>query len=638
MDGVVDLDQLKTALEALPTAKLVVGTSGEVLYGNANALSLFDYGADDFARLHVEDLIPEGYRENHQRLLKESVGNPRQRARTLETDLAARRRDGSEFMVEIGLNPLDTDAGRVVIVSVNDVTERFRTKERYQRAILQSPVGILIVSAAGEIIVSNHVMNAMFGYGEGELTGCPVEQLLPANIRDHHVGLREDYTKMPAARQMGEGRELYGLDKSGSRFPVEIALNPLQLTTGTEIIVQVVDISNRKKLEREKRAFDEKLQQIQKLESLGVMAGGVAHDFNNILTGIVGYAELALMEIMPGSPQYRYLENILQASQKAASLCDQMLAYSGGGKFVFKQIDTNELIMSSTTLFNASISKHVRVDFSLAENLPAIVGDTIQIQQVIMNLVVNASEAIGNKGGQILISSGLTDYDPRYMSPGIPNEEDIEAGMYVYISVSDDGPGMDAATQKRIFEPFYTTKFTGRGLGLAAVLGILRNHKGTVRIYSEPGQGTNFKIMLPVPDTEGLEQFEAEIEAIEGRGTVLIIDDEQVVHDVAGETLAKIGYKVLHAYDGREGLQVFQNREGSINLILLDITMPLMTGDEVFQRVRLINDSVKIIITSGYAEEMVMQKFQDLDVAAFLPKPISPGRLMHLMKEVITTD
>jgi PAS domain S-box-containing protein len=301
MNADVNLKQLMLALESAPTARLVVGPDGHVLYGNQNALRYFGYTHEEFTSLIVENLVPDRFSENHVNLRDGFINLAKPRMRAVDRDLIGKRKDGSEFIAEVGLNPLMTDEGRVVVVSVSDITQRVRTEERYKLAIMQSPVGILIVDADGWIVLSNNVLNDMFGYGEGELLDQQVELLLPEGLRENHVSLRADYMENSDARQMGAGRVLFGVRKDGSQVPVDIALKPLKLSTGTEIIVQVVDITNRKKLEKEKREFEEKLQQTQKLESLGVMAGGIAHDFNNLLTGIVGYAEISLMDLPENS-------------------------------------------------------------------------------------------------------------------------------------------------------------------------------------------------------------------------------------------------------------------------------------------------------------------------------------------------
>ena len=597
----------------------------------------FGYTREEFTSLIVEDLVPDRFSDNHVSLRDGFIKQAAPKTPAVDRELMAKRKDGSEFIAEIGLNPLMTDEGQVVVISVADITQRVRTEERYKLAIMQSPVGILIVDAEGRIVLSNNVLNDMFGYSEGDLLDQQVEMLLPEGLRQHHVSLRADYMENSDARQMGAGRVLFGVRKNGSQVPVDIALKPLKLSTGTEIIVQVVDITNRKKLEKEKREFEEKLQQTQKLESLGVMAGGIAHDFNNLLTGIVGYAEISLMDLPENSKLVSYMNHILNASHQAAALCDQMLAYSGGGKFIFEPIDLNEQVQASLSLIDASIPGNVGLTMSLGSNLPQITGDSVQLRQVIMNLVLNAAEAVGEKAGTVSLSTGIMDFEPETMTGFTPNEEEIPPGKYLFLTIADDGVGIEEEIRQRIFEPFYSTKFTGRGLGLPAVLGIVNNHKGTIRFLSEEGKGTSFTVLLPCDDQVLLNANMPE-SMLKKAVTVLIVDDESLVHDVAGETLRRAGFNVISAYDGREGLRKFMEFESQISLVILDLTMPYLTGDEVFRRIRKSNSEVKIAITSSYAEEMVMQQFQGKDVAGFLPKPISPSKLLKRINTILGLD
>ena len=384
----------------------------------------------------------------------------------------------------------------------------------------------------------------------------------------------------------------------------------------------VTDVTERKAAEAAVQVFERKIQETQKLESLGVLAGGIAHDFNNILTGVLGNASLASLELPPEAPAQSYLESIRLGSLRAADLCKQMLAYSGQGRFVVKRHSLNALVRETTQLLQLSISKHALLRFNLQPDLPAIEADATQIRQVIMNLVINSSEAIGAKGGEIRLNTGLTRVDLTYLDATVL-APDIPEGTYVHLEVGDTGCGMSAETQRKIFEPFYTTKFTGRGLGLAAVLGIVRGHGGALKVYSELGRGTTFKLLFPCAD--GIAEAEggdaAEPAPWRAQGTVLVVDDEETVRSTATLMLRKMGFDVALATDGREAVRMFAANPGGYALVLMDLTMPLLDGREAYGELRRIREDVRVVVMSGFNEQEVVSQFSGQGIAGFLQKP-----------------
>lgn len=370
--------------------------------------------------------------------------------------------------------------------------------------------------------------------------------------------------------------------------------------------------------------LERKIQETQKLESLGVLAGGIAHDFNNLLTGILGNATLAGMELPAGSPVQHYLESIRRGSLRAADLCKQMLAYSGKGRFLVQPVVLNGLIEETTQLLTLSISKQAVLRFHLAPALPAVEGDATQLRQVIMNLVINASEAIGARSGVIGISTGLTRVDRTYLGGTILAPE-LPAGTYVYLEVSDNGCGMDADTQTKIFDPFFTTKFTGRGLGLAAVLGIVRGHKGALKVYSEVGRGTTFKILLPCaasePEPATASHAAPGSTSWRGKGTVLVVDDEETVRSTAAVMLKKLSFDVALVADGRQAVEVFRAAPDRFTLVLMDLTMPHLDGQQAFAELRRLRADVRVVLMSGFSEEEAISQFTGKGLAGFLQKP-----------------
>ncbi len=381
--------------------------------------------------------------------------------------------------------------------------------------------------------------------------------------------------------------------------------------------------------EKERRRLEAKIQNAQKLESLGVLAGGIAHDFNNLLVGILGNADLALVKEPPSSPQRRYLESIIAAAQRAANLSNQMLAFSGKGTFVTEAVDLAELARDVVHLLEMPLSKLARIEFDLPEAALRVEADSTQIRQLMMNLITNAADAVADSGGVIEISGGTIDCDAAYLSESYLLE-DLPPGRYAYLDVIDNGPGMSPETLEKVFDPFFTTKFAGRGLGLAAVLGIVRGHRGTVRVDSEPGRGTVFRVLLPAaPQRPGAEAApEPEPVRLEGGETILVVDDEEPVRTVAQRVLEDSGFAVLTAADGDEGLDVFSRHGDRIALVLLDMTMPRLSGHETLERLRRIRESVTVVLSSGYSEEVARDQFADQPISGFLQKPYSPGRLL----------
>lgn len=395
------------------------------------------------------------------------------------------------------------------------------------------------------------------------------------------------------------------------------------------------DISERKRAEEERRKLEQQVMQAQKLESLGILAGGIAHDFNNLLTTILGNADLALDELSRVAPAREHVHDIVRASRRAAELCRQMLAYSGKGRFVVQVLSVNEIVEEMTHLLSVSISKKAIIKYNLYANLPMVKADATQLRQVVMNLITNASEAIGDRSGVIALTSGVMDCDDRYLQGAAGSGDNLASGQYVYLEVSDTGHGMDQETLSRIFDPFFTTKFTGRGLGLAAVLGIMRGHKGCIRVDSELGKGTIFKMLLPV--CEQPEEAEShpgpQLESWSGRGLVLLADDEETIRSLARRILEKGGFAVLTAADGREAIEVFKQHLGEISLVILDMTMPHLDGEACFRELRRLDPGVKVIITSGYNEQDIIGRFIGKGLAGFVQKPYTGAELLPKINE-----
>jgi len=363
------------------------------------------------------------------------------------------------------------------------------------------------------------------------------------------------------------------------------------------------------------------LRQAQKMESLGLLAGGIAHDFNNLLTAMLGNLSLAQNELARGGSAGSYLENIEKTVLKASELTRQMLAYSGRGQYQVAPQDLNQVVQETAQLLEVSISKKIDLRFNLAPELSTFDGDVVQIQQVVMNLVTNASDAIGDAEGSITISTQSKTLDDAYIASTFPTQN-LRPGAYVVLEVSDTGCGMNKEVLARIFDPFFTTKKTGRGLGLSAMLGILRSHGAGIKIYTEEGRGSSFKIFFPahaerasIPKAvkpEGPARF---------TGTALLVDDEPVILESTAAIMSALGFKVITAIDGLDALAKFEAEPDRIDLALMDLTMPRMNGDEAFRRMHEIRPELPVILCSGYSEMDIAQEVGRHGPAAFLQKP-----------------
>ena len=396
-----------------------------------------------------------------------------------------------------------------------------------------------------------------------------------------------------------------------------------------------VDITARKRAEIERQQMEEQLQHVQKLESLGVLAGGIAHDFNNLLMAILGNADLALADMPAGMAVREHLDQIKTTSLRAAELCNQMLAYSGRGRFVIQPLDVSGLVKEMAHLLEVSVSKRVLLRCDLAPGLPSIEADATQIRQVVMNLVMNGSEAIGEQSGAISVTTGVMECDQSCLSKAYFSESRTP-GRYVYVAVADTGCGMDDATLARVFEPFFTTKFTGRGLGLAVVLGIVRGHKGAIKVHSESGHGTTFTVLFPVSkETAVAGTTSAAAPVWHGVGTVLLVDDDESVRLVATRMIERGGFEVVTAADGREALAVYARHAAEIVCVIVDLTMPNMDGEETFRELRRLNPDVNVILSSGYNQQDVANRFAGKGLAGFLQKPYQLAQLRGALDAVV---
>ena len=616
-----------------------VDTQGLFVYASHVSEAVFGYRPEELVgRLHFYDLFPKRGREAR-KVAAFALFESKESLPTLENLLEAK--DGHQVWVSIHGTPLLSADGtlRGYRGATTDITERRRVEQalreseaRYRLLFDGANDAILVHDAEQRMLAANLVAAERLGYTLPELESMTISQVDTAE-ESKRAGER-------IARLVGQGSltfETVHQRKDGSSIPTEVSARLITWEGRPAMLSICRDITERKQTEEERSALESQLRHSQKLESLGVLAGGIAHDFSNILTTVIGNAELALLQLPPSAPARENLLNIARASRRAATLAHQMLAYSGRGHFAMEAVDLNALVDDLLHLLESAISKKARLDLHLGEDLPLLWGDPSQLSQVIMNLVINASEALEGKDGVIRISTWAQECSAADLR-GFSTKEELLSGLCLSLEVSDTGVGMTPETQERIFEPFFTTKFTGRGLGLSAVLGIVRGHKGALRVYSEPGKGTTFKIILPagqaaIPASDEAGNFRTE--SWRGEGTVLLVDDEDDIRALGAHVLSSLGFTALTAADGREAVSTYAEHRDEITLVVLDLTMPYMDGKETLRELRLVDPDVRVLMASGYTEADISALFADKGPTGFLRKPYGLAELREKLRAAL---
>ncbi|HVZ89303.1 MAG TPA: response regulator [Polyangia bacterium] len=549
------------------------------------------------------------------------------------------REDGS-FFAAIGrylnVTALPLSDGRFAVV-VTDTTARHRQEEALKRSEADlarsqrvARLGSYFLDVRTGIWDCTPVLDEIFG------TQKKAQRGLADWIEILHPEDRDAMARYFAEEVIKQGkpfdREYRIARKSDGRTVIVHGRGELEKEADGTVISMfgtIQDVTDRRQLES-------KVLQAQKLESLGLLAGGIAHDFNNLLTIILSNVTLASADLSPDSPAGTHLLDIELAARRAADLARQMLAYSGRGRFVVQPLSLNDLVREMGDLLAVSINKKVTVSYHLGSDLPAVSGDASQLQQVVMNLITNANEAIGDREGTIALGTGLVETDLEIDAvPG--GSERLKPGRYVFLEVRDTGAGMSAETLARIFDPFFTTKFTGRGLGLAAVQGIVRGHRGGLSLASQLGRGTAFRVLLPAvtaparaigPDQRGTVGWK-------GQGLVLLVDDEAQVRDVARRMLERHGFQVVTAGDGLEALEMFRRHRADVRLALVDLTMPRMDGESCFRELRRLSPTLKVLLVSGYSEQEVAGRFAGDNPAGFVQKPFTAATLIPYVRAAL---
>ncbi len=543
------------------------------------------------------------------------------------------RQDGTQGIVEISMRTMPTCEIWLVV----DVTSRVEaeaarkaSEDRYRSIYQNSPdlIKVLRVAPGGEFLFEgvNPSFASSFGVTSEQVAGRTPRACLPKNVAEFMMG---NLQRCVAAGRNLNYEEM--LDLPAGKRVLLTQLVPIRDSEGRIYLLAGIsrDLTDERKSQ-------EALRQAQKLESLGVLAGGIAHDFNNLLSAVLGNLSLAHVKLAPNAPSEPYLKSMESTLLRAADLTRQMLAYSGKGRFVVEPLDLSRLVGEITHLLSVSISKKVALRYDLLEYLPAIEADATQVQQVVMNLVTNASEAIGDRDGIITIATATRVLDQKAMD-FLFDGQDLAPGRFVTLQISDTGCGMTPETISRIFDPFFTTKDSGRGLGLSAMLGILRGHGGGIKIYSEPGKGSTFQVYFRALEA-ALPAQEAAVaaKAVPFHGRVLLVDDEPDLRDSIEAMLEYLGFEVEVASDGLQALERF--RPGAFALVLMDLTMPRMDGKEAFRKMKELDPQVRVVLSSGYNEQEAIQQFLGRGLAGFIQKPYQLKTLSEALEKALRQE
>jgi PAS domain S-box-containing protein len=557
-------------------------------------------------------------------------------------------KNGVTIPVEVGTSYIDFGGLEIVFAIARDISARkaaeqaLRESEERLRltrhALDQAQDIVSIMDADGNRLYVNETFCRFTGRSREEIFGSKVWDSNPPLNEARYRALWEDIR-----RRGTMSFELEMLAKSGQHLPIEVNASFMTFDGRDAVCTISRDLGPRRAAEQEKRRMEEQLRETQKLESLGVLAGGIAHDFNNLLTGILGHASLARDRLPPAHEMHDSLAQIEQASTRAAELCQQMLAYAGKGRFIVQPVNLSALVEDTAKLLDVSVSRRAVLDLRLAPDLPFVLADATQMRQIVMNLVLNAAEAVAKDVGRIVVTTGRMQVDAAFLT-----EARITAGLPpgegVFLEVADNGCGMDAETLAKIFDPFFTTKFTGRGLGLAAVQGIVRSHEGALAVQSDLGLGTTFRLVL-APHTDTKARTVAPFPPARSRrppmkphGRVLVVDDEDSVRSVTKQALERTGFVVVAAEDGERALAMLKNDPEEFLLILLDFTMPRLDGAQTLREILQLRPRARVIMMSGFSESEARARLGELTIVGFIQKPFDFSTLRDRVESVLHID
>jgi two-component system, cell cycle sensor histidine kinase and response regulator CckA len=554
--------------------------------------------------------------------------------KTQSCELRLRTSHGNEFDAQLHCLVFETpiDHKPFLRCAISDISKLKQTEielrvseEKFRTFIEEAFEGFVLLDEFGSVIEWNKANEQITGLKRREVIGRPVWEIqfrmvLPehrtSELLDHLRATIQEALRTGDSPVFNRTLEVPFHRADGTKGYMLQTAFPIRLQTGFRIGAVYRDITERKHSE-------ELMRHTQRMESLGLLAGGIAHDFNNLLQAVLGQTTLALKALPSSHPVRENIEKATKATERAAQLTQQLLAYSGRGKFEIRSLNLNTFLQDNMHMLQVSLGKNVILQSQFGNPLPTIEVDPGQLQQIVMNLIINANEAIGDQAGLITVTTSLqsiVEADRRWRQR---TGETLAVGNYVVLEVSDTGCGMTRETVEKIFDPFFTTKFTGRGLGLAAVIGIVKGHKGGLEVESTLGEGTTFRVAFPAGLSEAIQEKPAEVadEELQLEGTILIVDDEDFVREAAKNILELNGLTILTAANGGTALEMFRGLQDAVDVVLLDLSMPGISGEETFRRLKEICPNVQVILTSGYSESEATAKLTGQDLAGFIQKP-----------------
>jgi len=631
-------------LEAIPDAVAAVTQQGVIVQINSQTEAMFGYTRGELIGQRVEMLVPERHRSNHHQHREDFHSKPKIRRMGSGLDLYGRRRDGSEFPVEISLSPIATGNGAIVLSVIRDISDHKRIENELRHASeelerrksrelrdSQNRMALIVDSSQDAIIGKNldgiitqwnKGAEQIYGYHAAEVIGRNISILCPPDRPDEIPAILERIRK----GERVEYFESVRITKDGRRLSMSISVSPIHDADGNIIGASAIarNISAQKKIE-------DQLRQSQKMEAVGRLAGGVAHDFNNLLGIVTACTELLRSRV--DTESLEYLDNIREAANRGAGLTRQLLAFSRRQAVQTQILDLNERIRELSKLLKPLMGDDVEIFLPPRSKTAVVEFDPGQIDQIVLNLAVNARDAMP-RGGKLIIDTGVFDIDENFAQ-----EHTMTPGRYVMLAISDNGTGMDEVTRTRIFEPFFTTKETGKGtgLGLATVYGIVKQAGGHIWVYSEPGQGTTFKIYLPSAEHKlgmGPEEQAEALPAKRDGVTILLAEDDPIMRKLTRKMLEEHGYKVLEATNGEAALDVISRHPSSIDLTLTDVAMKGMNGPDLVLRLMDSHPGMKIIYMSGYTGELVAHQGLQSGIP-LLEKPFTRAALLKTIDEAL---
>jgi two-component system cell cycle sensor histidine kinase/response regulator CckA len=588
------------------------------------------YSEEEYLSMPFLDIIhPEDrdmVRERYRQKMNGETTATRHAYRTIH-------KSGRIRWIEVGSVLIEWEGRPATLNLITDITERKRTEEALReseeiyRSLIENANEAILVAQDGWLVFFNRLTTGMIGYSGEELISRPFIEFIHPDDRDMVI---DRHVRRMKGEEIPRIYSFRIVCRDGDAKWVELNAVVINWKGKPATLNFISDITERRQIEEEKRILEERLQRADKMEAIGTLAGGIAHDFNNLLMGIQGYASLTLLDLDPSHPHYEQLRRIEEQVQSGADLTRQLLGFARGGRYEVKASDMNDIIKKTSSMFGRT-KKEISIHRKYGKGLRSVEVDQGQMEQVFMNLYVNAWQAMPG-GGKIYLETEDVLWDEAQAFPHA-----VKPGKYVKITVTDTGTGMDEKTRERIFDPFFTTKEMGRGtgLGLATVYGIIKGHKGAINVYSEPGHGTTFTIYLPASEKEVVKEKTATGTIARGTETILLVDDEKMVLDVNKELLKSMGYRVYAAGSGQGALAVYMEKRNEIDLVILDMIMPGISGGETFDRLREINPDAKIILSSGYSLTGEAQTIMDRGCNGFLQKPFQLSDLSRKVREML---